>query len=143
MASRLSIRAVSVAISSTCDLFLTQFQLSSRLFWNHGITAPAFIGVTPSVVAQFNKDIQVNSKVKYFTWAGDCTISGRPYLRKSTQNHPPLAFSSFRVQRRSAIYHPPQSLRLMFPARSGTRTTVHNWGTGPVSTHFRCPAISG
>lgn len=73
-----------------------------------GTMAPALIDMTPSVVAQFNKGTQVNAEVKYFTWAGDYTIPGRPYLRKSTQNHPPLAYTgSFRVQRYLAVYHPP------------------------------------
>jgi triacylglycerol lipase len=39
-----------------------------------GTIAPALIDMKPDVVAQFNKDTKVNSKVKYFTWAGSCTI---------------------------------------------------------------------
>ncbi len=40
-----------------------------------GLNAPALIDMKPSVVAQFSERTQVNPDVKYFTWAGECSIA--------------------------------------------------------------------
>lgn len=40
-----------------------------------GISAPALIDMKPSVVTQFSERTRVNPDVKYFTWAGDCTVA--------------------------------------------------------------------
>ena len=77
MASRLSSRAVRVAIlSSIWDLFRdTVSGFVDALVKILGIMASALIDMKPSVVAQFNETTRVNPDVKYFTWAGDCPIA--------------------------------------------------------------------
>ncbi|KIJ12476.1 hypothetical protein PAXINDRAFT_181583 [Paxillus involutus ATCC 200175] len=39
-----------------------------------GVAAPALIDMKPAEVTQFSERARVNPDVKYFTWAGDCTV---------------------------------------------------------------------
>ncbi len=76
MASRLSSRAVRVAILYFVrDLFRdTISDFVDALVKIAGIMAEALVDMKPSVITQFSERTRVNPDVKYFTWAGDCTI---------------------------------------------------------------------
>jgi len=78
MVYRLLRRLVHAAIlSSTWGICsLTKFSaFVDALVKILGINAPALINMKPSVVTQFGKRTRVNSDVKYFTWAGNCSIA--------------------------------------------------------------------
>jgi hypothetical protein len=76
MIARLSSRPVRVIIlSSVWDLFsdiISDF--AEAVVKILGIMAPALIDMKPSVMTQFSKSTRVNPHVKYFTWAGYCTV---------------------------------------------------------------------
>ena len=76
MASRLSRISVLIAIlSSVWDLFPdTISAFVEALVKIFGIMAPGLIDMKPSVMTQFSERTRVNPDVKYFAWAGDCTI---------------------------------------------------------------------
>lgn len=50
-------------------------ELTDALVEIVGLNAPALIDMKPSVVAQFSERTRVNPDVKYFTWAGECSVA--------------------------------------------------------------------
>jgi len=78
MAPRLSSRAVRVAILYFVRALFrdTISDFVDALVKIIGIMAEALNDMKPSAMIQFNERTRVNPDVKYFTWAGDCTIPG-------------------------------------------------------------------
>ncbi len=81
MAPRFSSRAVRVAVVYFVrDLFRdTISAFGDALVKIIGIMAEALNDMKPSAMIQFNERTRVNPDVKYFTWAGHCTIPSGLY----------------------------------------------------------------